>query len=68
VHDLESTTRISHELLRFNYRHRDLTALPPPFRYVITVTTDPAGSRWSWRVNSLWGGPNYFVLNEIPPG
>ncbi len=67
VRTLESSTGVRRALLRFNYRHRDLTALPPPFQYWISVTPYPPGSRWSWQVDSPWAGTNYYGLNEVLP-
>jgi hypothetical protein len=67
VRSLESNSGITRELLRLNFRHRDLAAVPPPFQYWIIVSKDPPPPPWSWRFDSPWAGTNYYGLNEIPP-
>jgi hypothetical protein len=66
VRALDTSTGIYHDLLRANFRHRDLTALPPPFRYLMVPTSDPAGHQWHWTVASPWASTTY-VLDELHP-
>jgi hypothetical protein len=67
VRSIDTSTGIYHDLLRANFRHRDLTALPPPFRFLMVPTSDPAGHEWHWTVTSPWASTTY-VLDELTPG
>jgi hypothetical protein len=67
MRNINTSTGIYHDLLRANYRHRDLTALPPPFRFLMVPRSDPAGHEWHWTAISPWGSTTY-VLDELPPG
>jgi hypothetical protein len=63
---IDTSTGIYHDLLRANFRHRDLTTLPPPFQFLMVPTSDPAGHQWHWTVTSPWASTTY-VLDKLTP-